>query len=133
MAFQARSSIPPSDDKSISLLIKQKEERKVEEEMKSKQREFSERMESCVFRRNQLKKKKEKVTYPTYDNILFITNTLHGLQLEHHIESFRHILQDSEIRKFRATQKISSESKEIFQKTQEVNTLSCELHQSTAM
>ena len=62
MFFQAKSSIPQSDDKSISLLIKQKEERKVEEEMKSKQREFSERMESCVLRRNQLKKKKEKVT-----------------------------------------------------------------------
>ena len=49
------------DDKSIELLAKQKEERKVDEQMKSKQTEFSERMENCVVRRNQLKKNKEKV------------------------------------------------------------------------
>ena len=53
----------PSDDKSISLLIKQKEARRVEEEMKEKQLEFSERMEGYVIRRNQLKKKKEKVCH----------------------------------------------------------------------
>lgn len=50
-----------------------------------------------------------------------------ALQLEQHIESFRHILQDSEIRKFRATQKINNESKEISQRTQEVNALSYQL------
>ena len=49
------------DDKSIELLAKQKEERKVDEQMKFKQKDFSERMESCAVRRNQLKKSKEKV------------------------------------------------------------------------
>ena len=45
----------------LSLLIKQKEEQAIEEEMRQKQQEFSVRMEICTLRRNQLKKKKESV------------------------------------------------------------------------
>ena len=65
-------------DKSISLLIKQKEERTVEKEMRNKQHEFSERMENCILRRNQLKKKKERVhyikiiNYRWYDNYGYV-------------------------------------------------------------
>ena len=44
----------------LSLLIKQKE-LAIEEEMRQKQQEFSVRMENCILRRNQLKKKKERV------------------------------------------------------------------------
>ena len=130
---QVKGCSHPSDDKSISLLIKQKEARRVEEEMKAKQHEFSERMDGYVIRRNQLKKQKVKVC----ELLLFPVSTLCiitfvVLQLEQHIESFRHILQDSEIRKFRATQKINNESKEISQRTQEVNALSYQLDVAVA-
>ena len=42
------------------------------------------------------------------------------------------MLQDSEIRKFRATQKISSESKEVSQRVREVDVLSQDLGRSVA-
>lgn len=54
------------------------------------------------------------------------------MQLEQHIESFRHMLQDSEIRKFRATQKSVSESKEVSQRVQEIKMLSRDLDRAIA-
>lgn len=54
------------------------------------------------------------------------------MQLGGHIESFRHILQDSEIRKFRATQKINSESKALSLRVQEADALSRDLDRSNA-
>ena len=54
------------------------------------------------------------------------------MQLGGHIESFHHILQDSEIRKFRATQKIYSESKELSLRMQAADVLSTDLDRSNA-
>ena len=54
------------------------------------------------------------------------------MQLGGHIESFRHILQDSEIRKFRATQKIYSKSKELSLRMQAADVLSTDLDRSNA-
>ena len=54
------------------------------------------------------------------------------MQLGGHIESFRHILQDSEIRKFRATQKIYSESRELSLRMQAADMLSTYLDRSNA-
>jgi hypothetical protein len=120
----------PQSRSALDLLIKQKEEAVIEDKMRQKQQDFSARMENCILRRNQLKKKKARVH--NFYHLRPVSIPVYYMQLEGHIESFRCILQDSEIRKFRAAQRINSESKELSLRVQEADALSRDLDRSNA-